>query len=69
MECKSLYQKASEDFVCSSEINFRTLLKEFYDLKMIFSQSDGGGGELLALPLGKEEEMETLLEQLVMAGD
>jgi len=68
VEYKALYQKASENFVCSSEMNFRTLLKEFYDHEMIVSRKDGGGSELLAVPLGKEE-MEALLEELVMAGN
>jgi origin recognition complex subunit 2 len=68
VEYKALYQKASENFVCSSEMNFRTLLKEFYDHEMIVSRKDGGGTEVLGVPLGKEE-METLLEELVMAGN
>ena len=67
VEYRSLYQKASENFVCSSEMNFRTLLKEFYDHQMIISRKDGAGTEVLGVPLGKEE-METLLEELVMAG-
>ncbi len=68
VEYKSLYQKASESFVCSSEMNFRTLLKEFYDHQMIVSRKDSGGTEILGVPLGREE-METLLEELVMAGN
>lgn len=68
VEYKALYRKASENFVCSSEMNFRTLLKEFYDHQMIVSRQDGAGTEVLGIPLGKEE-METLLEELVMAGN
>jgi origin recognition complex subunit 2 len=68
VEYKSLYQKASENFVCSSEMNFRTLLKEFYDHQMIVSRKDGPGTEVLGVPLGKDE-METLLQELVMAGN
>lgn len=68
VEYKALYQKASENFVCSSEMNFRTLLKEFYDHEMIISRKDGTGTEVLGVSLGREE-METLLEELVMAGN
>ena len=68
VEYKALYLKASENFVCSSEMNFRTLLKEFYDHEMIVSRKDGVGTEILGVPLGKEE-METLLEELVLAGN
>jgi origin recognition complex subunit 2 len=68
VEYKALYQKASESFICSSEMNFRTLLKEFYDHQMIVSRKDGVGTEMLGVPLGREE-METLLEELVMAGN
>ena len=68
VEYKALYQKASENFICSSEMNFRTLLKEFYDHEMIVSKKDGTGTEVLGVPLGREE-METLLEELVMAGN
>lgn len=68
VEYKSLYQKASENFVCSSEMNFRTLLKEFFDHQMIVSRKDSAGTEILGVPLGREE-METLLEELVMAGN
>lgn len=68
VEYKALYQKASENFVCSSEMNFRTLLKEFYDHEMIVSKKDGTSTEVLGVPLGREE-METLLEELVLAGN
>ncbi len=68
VEYKALYQKASENFVCSSEMNFRTLLKEFYDHEMIISRKHGAGTEILGVPLSKEE-METLLEELVMTGN
>ena len=32
VEYKVLYQKACEEFICSSEMNFRTLLKEYVNL-------------------------------------
>lgn len=61
-----LYQKASEEFICSSEMNFRTLLKEFHDHEMILSRRDASGTELLSVPLGRED-MEGVLEDLVLA--
>jgi origin recognition complex subunit 2 len=61
-----LYQKAAEDFVCSSDMNFRFLLKEFHDHQMITSRRDASGTELLCVPLGKEE-MQAVLEDLVVA--
>ena len=62
---KVLYQKASEDFICSSEMSFRTLLKEFHDHQMIVSRRDASGTEVLGVPLGREE-MEGVLEDLVL---
>ncbi len=66
VEYRLLYQKASEEFICSSDMNFRFLLKEFHDHQMITSRRDGGGTELLCIPLGKEE-MQSVLEDLVMS--
>jgi origin recognition complex subunit 2 len=64
VDLKLLYQKASEEFICSSEMNFRTLLKEFHDHEMIVSRKDASGTEVLAIPLGRED-MEGVLEDLV----
>lgn len=65
IEYRSLYQKASEEFICSSDMNFRFLLKEFHDHQMITSSRDGNGTEVLGVPLAKEE-MEGVLEDLVL---
>ena len=65
VEYRLLYQKASEEFICSSEMNFRALLKEFHDHQMIVSRRDASGTEVLGVPLGKEE-MEGVLEDLVI---
>jgi origin recognition complex subunit 2 len=65
VDLRLLYQKASEEFICSSEMNFRTLLKEFHDHEMIVSRRDAGGTEVLGVPLGREE-MEGVLEDLVV---
>lgn len=65
VDYRLLYQKASEEFICSSEMNFRALLKEFHDHQMIVSRRDAAGTEVLGVPLGKEE-MEGVLEDLVI---
>ena len=64
VEYRTLYNKAVEEFVCSSELNFRTLLKEFHDHQMIDSRKDAMGTERLVVPFGKEE-LEGVLEELI----
>lgn len=64
VEYRTLYHKAVEEFVCSSELNFRTLLKEFHDHQMIESRKDAAGTELLVVPY-RREELEGILEELV----
>ncbi|KAK5065281.1 hypothetical protein LTR84_001119 [Exophiala bonariae] len=65
IEYRTLYQKASEEFICSSSMNFQFLLKEFHDHQMITSRRDASGTEVLGVPLAKEE-MEAVLEELVL---
>lgn len=64
IEYRVLYQKVVEEFICSSEMAFRTLLKEFHDHQMVVSRRDGAGTETLAVPF-RREEMETILEDLI----
>ncbi|OJD38828.1 origin recognition complex subunit 2 [Diplodia corticola] len=64
VEYRVLYHKAVEEFVCSNEMGFRTLLKEFHDHQMIESRKDGGGAERLWVPF-RREDLEGLLEELV----
>lgn len=64
VESKTLYQKAVSEFICSSEMAFRTLLKEFQDHQMVVMRAGRGGGEVLGVPLGREE-MEGVLEDLM----
>ncbi|KAI5364954.1 Putative origin recognition complex, subunit 2 [Septoria linicola] len=64
VEYRTLYHKAVEEFVCSSEVNFRTLLKEFHDHQMIESRKDALGTERLVVPF-RREELESILEELV----
>lgn len=63
VEYRMVYNKAVEEFICSSEMAFRTLLKEFHDHQIITSHKDALGTELLSLPFGKEE-LEGILEEL-----
>ena len=64
VDYRILYQKAVDDFICSSEMAFRTLLKEFHDHQMVVSKRNGLGGEMLSVPF-RREEMETILEDLI----
>ena len=63
VEYRVLYHKAVEEFVCSSEVGFRTLLKEFHDHQMVESRKDAMGTERLWVPF-RQEELEDLLEDL-----
>ncbi|KAF2012458.1 origin recognition complex subunit 2 [Aaosphaeria arxii CBS 175.79] len=63
VEYRVLYHKAVEDFVCSSEVGFRTLLKEFHDHQMVESRKDAMGTERLWVPF-RQEELEALAEEL-----
>ena len=65
VEYRTLYHKAVEEFVCSSELNFRTLLKEFHDHQMVESRKDGLGVERLYVPGMGREELEGVLEEVV----
>lgn len=67
VEYRVLYHKAVEEFVCSSEVGFRTLLKEFHDHQMVESRRDGMGTEWLWVPF-RREELEGLVEDLVEEG-
>ncbi|KAF1833263.1 ORC2-domain-containing protein [Decorospora gaudefroyi] len=63
VEYRVLYHKAVEAFVCTSEVSFRSLMKEFYDHGMIESLKDGMGVERLCVPF-RSEELEGLAEDL-----
>jgi origin recognition complex subunit 2 len=63
VEYRVLYHKAVQEFVCSSEVGFRTLLKEFHDHQMIESKKDAMGTERLWVPF-RQEELESLAEDL-----
>lgn len=65
MAVRVLYQKAVEEFICTSDMAFRTLLKEFQDHQMVDSKWDGAGTEMIGVPF-RREEMESILEDLVV---
>ncbi|KAI5284490.1 Origin recognition complex subunit 2, partial [Ascosphaera acerosa] len=52
---RTVYNKATEEFICSSEMMFRTQLKEFYDHHMVVSRTDASGLEMLGVTLSREE--------------
>ena len=65
IEYRTLYRKATEEFICSSSMNFQFLLKEFLDHQMITTRRDGASGaEMLGVPL-ERDEMEGVLGDLV----
>ena len=67
IDAKVLYQKAVEEFLCSSEMMFWSLLKEFVDHRMVIVRKEKGvtgGGEMLGVDIGKEE-LEGVLEDLL----
>ncbi|TLD23560.1 ORC2-domain-containing protein [Venturia nashicola] len=64
VEYRVLYHKAREELVCSTEHQFRGLMKEFYDHQMVESRRDGMGTERLIVPF-RREDLEGLLEDLV----
>ena len=67
IDAKVLYQKAVEEFLCSSEMMFWSLLKEFVDHRMVIVRKErglAGGGEMLGVDIGKEE-LEGVLEDLL----
>lgn len=63
IEYRTLYHKAVEAFICSSEVNFRTLLKEFHDHQMIESRKDAMGTEKLIVPFANDD-LEAILGEL-----
>lgn len=65
IEARLLYQKATEEFICSHEMGFRQLLKEFYDHDMLITRRDvnAGGLEILTVPFRRDECL-MILEEL-----
>lgn len=63
LEFRALYRKAAENFICSSEVACRTMLKEFQDHDMIEFRRDAAGIEKLCLPVNLQE-LEALLEEM-----
>ncbi|EPS42291.1 hypothetical protein H072_3751 [Dactylellina haptotyla CBS 200.50] len=62
---RTLYQKGLEEFICSSELVLKTLLKEFYDHRMVMSRKDLQGSEVIWAPFRKEE-LESILEDIML---
>jgi len=64
IEYRVLYQKVLGEIIGLSEMNFRILLKEFYDHQMIVSRRNKTGTEILCVPLAREV-MGSVLEDLL----
>ncbi|VVT58979.1 uncharacterized protein SAPINGB_P006480 [Magnusiomyces paraingens] len=62
LEMGKLYQKCLSEFLVSNEMNFRTMLTEFIDHKMIVLTKDNSGTELVFIPYTKEA-MEKIIEE------
>ena len=68
IDSRTLYSLAEGELLCSSEMAFRGLLREFVDHAMVVVKKEGGavgGGEVLGIDMTKEE-LEGVLEDLVM---
>ena len=65
MEYRTLYRKAVQSLIATSEVQFRQLLKEFYDHEMLVNKKDSMGTELLGLPF-RRDELESILEGMVL---
>ena len=66
VDAKIIYAKAVEEFYCSSEMMFWSLLKEFVDHRMVVIMRERGaqGGEMLGVEMEKAE-LEGVLEDLI----
>ncbi|KAA8893406.1 origin recognition complex subunit 2-domain-containing protein [Sphaerosporella brunnea] len=64
VEYRVLYQRAVGEFICSNDVAFRTLLKEFMDHQMVTSKKDSQGTEILWAPF-RREDLEGILEEIV----
>ncbi|KAK9376832.1 origin recognition complex subunit 2-domain-containing protein [Lipomyces chichibuensis] len=65
MEFKTLYQRCSEEFIVTNELNFRTMLTEFYEHEMLMSTKDLVGTEVIYAPFN-QEVLERLLEDDIL---
>ncbi|KAF8246408.1 ORC2-domain-containing protein [Wilcoxina mikolae CBS 423.85] len=65
VEYRVLYQRAVGEFICSNDVAFRTLLKEFQDHQMVTSKKDSQGTEVLWAPFRKED-LEGILEEEIV---
>lgn len=61
VELSKLYKQCISEFLVSNEMNFRTMLTEFIDHKMIMLTKDSSGTEVLYIPYAKEA-MEKIIE-------
>ncbi|ANB11412.1 origin recognition complex subunit 2 [Sugiyamaella lignohabitans] len=65
IEFKELYKQCAEQLIVSNELNFRTMLSEFFDHKMAARTKDQTGQEIIYVPFTKDA-IEGILEELVV---
>ncbi|KAK9458845.1 origin recognition complex subunit 2-domain-containing protein [Lipomyces oligophaga] len=65
MDSKILYQQCAEEFIVTNELNFRTMLTEFYEHEMLASSKDQIGTEIIYSPFDKLT-LERLLEDDIL---
>ncbi|KAK9481408.1 origin recognition complex subunit 2-domain-containing protein [Lipomyces japonicus] len=65
MEFKTLYQRCAEEFIVTNELNFRTMLTEFYEHEMLASTKDLLGTEIIYSSFDKDT-LEKLLEDDIL---
>ncbi|KAK9456565.1 origin recognition complex, subunit 2 [Dipodascopsis uninucleata] len=65
LEFKTLYQRCSEEFIVTNELNYRTMLTEFYEHEMLMSTRDVLGTEIIYAPFDKQI-LEKLLEDDIL---
>lgn len=63
IEFKLFYKKCVEEFIVSNELNFRTMLTEFYEHKMAQATKNQTGAEKIYVPFTKDA-IEAILEEL-----
>ncbi|GME74972.1 unnamed protein product [Ambrosiozyma monospora] len=65
LDFKDFYSLCVSEFICSNEISFRTLLREFLEHKSCTLTTDQSGTEVLFVPF-TVDEMEKILEEEFM---
>ncbi|KAI9719016.1 MAG: Origin recognition complex subunit 2 [Chrysothrix sp. TS-e1954] len=65
IEFRALKQKAVQQLIATGDMQFRQLLKEFFEHEMLTTKRDAAGTEVLSVPF-RREECESILEDLAL---